>query len=84
MSVKKAGIIVLVCLFGIFTVSPAVSMAAPAGPASAGTAGLGATEGLSAMALLGLGALAVLGLAAIVVITDDDDDYSPPAHGAHH
>ena len=84
MSVKKIAIMVLVCVFTIFTISPAVSMAAEAAAASAGVAGSGATAGLGTAGMIaGVG----LGIIAIVLIADainDDDDYYPPSHGAHH
>lgn len=84
MRVKKVGIIVLVCLFSFFTISPTLSMAAPAGPASGGPAGSGATVGLGTLQLGIMAILGALGIAGLISVLNDDDDYSPPAHGAHH
>ena len=86
MRVKKVGIIVLVCLFSVFTISPAVAMAAEPATASAGaagSAGAGATSGLNTLSLVVAGAFVVFVIAGLASGFFDDEDI-PPTQSAHH
>ena len=89
MSKKKCGalakivIVLVVCAFTLFTISPSIAVAVEGAAAAAGVAGAGAVGDLGPFVWI-VGGLAGIGLIWVIVdALKTETPYYPPAHGAH-